>query len=378
MCISLVFSYADSANDMANDALQRLAHSDVSCANSWIFVGRLVTGEIAVLSSHPITGSAAVAFPKSPKHALMPCTNAPCIDANIQGILRPSTFVVHDEPYDEAYDEPVYRSLGTSPPDIRLEPLQVVSNPDGGISAIVPVAPYVEADMSQEQRHALSQPMIDCVLNGLDTNGIPHERLFGRDYDPDVAPWELVHMLHSGSSPRCDVVLGMASDDSTAATFTFLHVAKANARTIPFLGHVHGGYKAPMGVIDEPWTLLTNDPTLLFTMPKDAPRADDDDEGYDVTIIPTSMEKYRITYARAEGIFQEHCAGDLFAKINAILRESMLDRDAAVLLAPGPLKIQSLQGYDIPRDTVELRLDRDWRVYNSPESVAQRITALKK
>ena len=46
-------------------------------------------------------------------------------------------------------------------------------------------------------------------------------------------------------------------------------------------------------------------------------------------------------------------------------------------LAPGPLHIQNLMGYDLPRDTVELRLDRNWTAYNSASCVEQRIIAME-
>lgn len=333
MCLSLVFGEQAS-----------WAHAGVSCAGSWIFVGRLTTGELAVLSSHPITGTSAVAFPKRPGHALVPCPTAPCIGAQIRGLLQ--------EPTEEAVPEDgiVYRSLSC------IAPLEVMHNPDGGLTAVVPVAPYVEADMSQEMRHALTQPMLDCVFQGLDAHGIPHERLFGPGYDVETAPWQLVDILHTASTPGCDVVLGMAPEKSKAATFSFLHVALATARTIPFLGHVDGGYKPPMGVVTEEWTLLTNDPSLMFVMPSG------EEGGFDVSILPNDLGAYRVpAYVR------DDCSAEILFKIGKVLEEA-----SVAPLVPGPLRIQSLKGFDLPKDTVELRLERDWRAYNSPACVAQR------
>lgn len=334
MCLSLVFGEQAS-----------LAHAGVSCAGSWIFVGRLTTGELAVLSSHPITGTSAVAFPKRPGHALVPCPTAPCIGALIRGLLQGTAAVRGEEE-----DGIVYRSLTC------IAPLEVMHNPDGGLTAVVPVAPYVEADMSQEMRHALTKPMLDCVFQGLDVHGIPHERLFGPGYDVETAPWQLVDMLHTTSTPGCDVVLGMAPENTKAATFSFLHVAPATACTIPFLGHVDGGYKAPMGVVTEEWTLLTNDPSLMFVMPST------EEGGFDVTILSNDLGAYR-----AAPSVQEECSAEILLKIGTVLEEA-----SVAPLVPGPLRVQSLKGFDLPKDTVALRLERDWRAYNSPACVAQR------
>ena len=208
MCIELAFG--KTPEQRAREALQTLAHEDVSCAGSWLFVGRLVSGELAALSSPPIAGAAVVAFPKLPRHELTPCPTSPCVLGNLRGMLRPAGYVWVDNDFDgygDVYGGAVYRSLAPPLAVPRLRPLEGGRNPDGGVSATVPVAPYVRADMDQATRHALSQPMLDCVLEGLHKHDIPRERLFGDDDYATSAP--------DASTPeRAELIAAIASSFS--------------------------------------------------------------------------------------------------------------------------------------------------------------------
>lgn len=345
MCLSISFA--------AGDAVGRLAHAGVSCAGTWIFVARMMDGTFAVLTCLPVTGATAVAFPKRPEHDLVPCSNAPCITSNLEGMLRPHDFV-HGRPwtnYDPDEDMPMYRSGGT-----QLAPLQVHSNPDGGVNLVVPVAPFVKRGMTAAERHALTQPMLDCILDGLAEHDIPRARLFGDAEEP----WELVHLLQVGCAPECDVVIGLAAEGSAAATHTFLHTAPATARTLPFLGQVHGD-RTPMQAVDEKVYLVTNDPALTLTLKRDAVEEDDDAEGFDVVVDPNALDAYAHTSSTQE--FQLTVADDMMVKVKALLGD----------VAPGPLRVQDLKGYDLPRHTVEFHVGRDAAKYNSPQACAQRI-----
>lgn len=391
MCLYYEPSYDTIVDASVNNALQQTfkKHGDmVSCNGTYVFHALLESGETATISCIPITGAVRfVMFPMAPTHTatLVPCENAPCLTAHLEGLMRPHEMVPFVEPVN-AYaleHDYHYRSLSEfaqDQPDIP--PCRVMRNPDGGVVIVLPVAAFIKRDLSFDERSHLVLKLQTCLCECLDHHGIPLSRLLGDDdSDDDVLTsrtFGLIHYLMTASAPECDIVVGLMPEGGTSGTFTMCNMNDSGACVLPFPGQCHGD-QASMGQVQEDVYLLTNDPTHKYVLRK----PDGEKDAIDVHVLPLGLEAYANAtqgkvyshlWMDAQLQFQQSIKEDLYVLID----ESLKKNDLPPLEKSTQLRATNLKGFHIPKHTTQMSVDIDWVRYNDPQMQRLRIAMMER
>jgi hypothetical protein len=418
MCLSYpptdyqAIANAEQTTGALNTARKKIAShaTDISCDNTLLFIGRTETGGVAVIQSIPVVGTRVVVFPINSEHRsnLMPCETLACQASKMHGITNPWFYVDYIEEF--RYNGPMYRSLGDpkqspSKPSVCIKALGVFRNPDGGAVAMIPVAEHVKRDITAEQRAALGEPMLNCVIDGLVAAEIDPCRVFGDEYDPDdrMTTWSFLSFLFDAVSPGCDIVIGIMPPGANEGRFTFCYYDEDDLGTVPILGLVHGDLR-PMQRVQDTIYIATNDPSIEITLSKDLPYSGENESrlGTDVTIIPQPPELYiKDHYVETDpanrpipvdeepvyyGTRGMHTHGNhvwanaqkdfqttLVASVNGVIDEFVFKTVGKHLNTTDLFCASNIQGMRIPRNAVEATLTINARVANSPAALARNL-----
>lgn len=416
MCLSWAFfeiaALATASKERLEVAKSRM-HARISCANTeFMHLVNQWTGRHLFRSRHPVKGAPCVVFPISAKHSdmLVPLScEVSCLASELQAYTRPYDFV----PYCEHEDSKIrYRSLSgpatasymqceAAP---QIPELEVIVNPDGGVTALVRISAVLgqRTSLSPDERAKLHAPLLECVEQGLVKAGIDAGRVFGHSGDDPTeeafAKFEFIGMLLESVSPGCDIVVGIPAEGKSDGTFTFEFDLGVKPKSIPLLGLTHGDQK-PMDFVEEDVFLSTNEPELFsYIMRADTTREDEEeDEGYDVHLICPPPEQYCKDYykegheshdpyhyeLRYEGKRGEkHSSGnDLWKKsqleLQANVRDTVFEK-VGQKYNGGALGIINLNGYDLPRNTVSAAVHLNFEPYNNPRQQEKRRAQLKR
>ena len=310
---------------MTLDRLDRLnvGHGkEVSCAHATTIVHR-VGEKITTATSIPVEGASVVCFPIAPEHVTgllaceqLDCSLAPMLDA----ILHPDQHVLYTEPYDEEMADSeeeeeerlTYRSGGGGG-SAPLRPLRVLPNPDGGFSAVLPVAPFLSRTTTPHQRAELAKPMLECIVEGLQKAGIPAGRVFGDEYvaGDESTVFGFLALLFDAMTPEADIIIGVMAEGKTGGRFTFLHVADVvEGLTIPMLGLTHGDLQ-PVQELDEAHYLVTFDPRIRIVLPADEPLEEGEEKADATSLHPSSPRAYCKDYFSTTGVLLDVTAPPL-------------------------------------------------------------------
>ena len=266
-------------------------HGDaISCDGAVVVISRTSPDKLAVAHIIPVSNEsgvdAAIIFPIRHEHAetIVPCGQMPCLLSEIKAIFNPKEYVQYDE--EKRYIGPVYRGFSPASsgrPAPKIETLKVIQNPDGGVTAIIPMAKCIgQTAPTHDELAALAEPMLACIVEGCDSAGIERKRVFGADYEEgDVeGTFGVIGHLLTSVSVGCDIVLAILPIGARAATFTLLcHVdvspgAKTTLPTLPtlpMLGLAHGDMDRTTHVPNH-YYVMTNDPSIELVFPPDALR----------------------------------------------------------------------------------------------------------
>ena len=403
---------AEQTEGALDTARKKLAShgKNISCDNTFLFIGRAEKGGVAVIQYIPVVGTRVVVFPINPEHRsnLRPCETLECQASNVHGITHPWLYVDYIE--EVHYNGPMYRSLGApeqspSNPSVCIKALEVFHNPDGGAVAMIPVADHVKRDITAEQRAALGVSMLNCVIDGLVAAEIDPCRVFGDEYDPDdqMTTWPFLSFLFDAVTPGCDIVIGIMPPGANEGRFTFCYYDEDDLGTVPILGLVHGDLR-PMQRVEDTIYVATNDPSIEITLSKDLPYGGENEArlGNDVTIIPQPPEMYikdhyveillnideERVYRGTRGMHthgnhvwanaQKDFQTPLVASVNGVIDEFVFKTVGEHLNATDLFCTSNIKGMSIPRNAVEATLTINARVANSPAALARNMEILER
>ena len=269
MCLS--FQLAENAKIVEDSHSKvNLKHGDeISCDNTTLHIHQKSDGTIIVIQSIPVSGTPSVFFPINPEFVekIIPCGELPCQAPKLDAMINPSKYVIYSE-----QTGIVYRSLATSiipEPDfnsLRIAPLKIIINPDGGVIAIIPVGKYIKPGITQEERASLGPKMLECIKEGLKSIGKTLKDVIG--IDDEMTEYELLGFLFDAVTPDCDIIIGIMPPGKTEGTFTFCFIIEKGVNKIPILGLTHGDKKLRQKV--ENTFYVTGNKPLKMTFKLDA------------------------------------------------------------------------------------------------------------
>ena len=263
MCLS--FQLAENAK-IVEASHRAHAHEDtISCNNSTLHIHEKSDGEKIVIQSIPVSGTPSVFFPINPKFVkkIIPCGELPCQAPNLDAIINPFKYVIYSE-----QTRPVYRSLHTKSDfnSLRIAPLKIIINPDGGVIAIIPVGKYIKPGITQEERASLGPKMLECIKEGLKSIGKTLKDVIG--IDDEMTEFALLGFLFDAVTPDCDIIIGIMPPGKTEGTFTFCFIIEKGVNKIPILGLTHGDMKLHQDVKNTFY--VTGNKPLKMTFKPDA------------------------------------------------------------------------------------------------------------
>ena len=241
-----------------------LKHGDeISCDNTTLHIHQKSDGTIIVIQSIPVSGTPSVFFPINPEFVekIIPCGELTCQASKLDAMINPSKYVTYSE-----QTFPVYRSMNI--PDInslKITPLKIIKNLDGGVIAIVPVGKYIKRNITQEERASLGPNMLECIKQGLTSIGMTLKDVIGTD--DDISEFALLNFLFDAATPDCDIIIGIMPPGKTEGTFTFCFIIDEGVE-IPILGLTHGDMKLEQDI--ENTFYVTGNKPLKMTFKPDA------------------------------------------------------------------------------------------------------------
>eukprot|EP00966_Prymnesium_polylepis_P088338 2044312-Prymnesium_polylepis.2 len=435
MCLSWnPYDYHAIANAQQTASALDTAHTklashgkNVSCDNTLVYIARTEKGGVAVIQSIPVLGTSTVVFPINPDHKinLKPCKTLECQASIIHAIMNPWLFVEYIE--EVLYTGPVYRSCSASVagddvqpsrPKVNIKPLEVFHNPDGGVVAIIPVAPHIPRNITAEDHARLGAPMLSCIIDGLAASGIDPCRVFGDDYDDDdqMTTFDFLSFLFDAATPDCDIVIGIMPPGKKEGRFTFCYYDEEDIGTVPILGLVHGDLR-PMQRVEDTIFIATNDPSIQVMLSKDLPYSGENEKrlGSNVTIMPQPSEVYiKDHYVERDdrapsmgldygpfdeaynvpsytGTRGEHTHGNhvwanaqndfqkpLIASLNGTINDFIFETIKEHMNITDIFCASNIKGMKIPRNAVEATLTINARVANTPAAIARNMAILKR
>ena len=265
MC--LMFQVAENAKIVEDSHSKvNLKHgNEISCDNSTLHIHQKSDGTTIVIQSIPVSGTPSVFFPINPESVekIIPCGELPCQAPKLDAIINPSKYFIYSE-----QTEPVYRSL--SIPDfnsLKIAPLKIIKNPDGGVIAILPVGKYIKRNITQEERASLGPNMLECIKQGLTSIGMTLKDVIGTD--DYMTEFALLNFLFDAATPDCDIIIGIMPSGKTEGTFTFCFNIEEGNNEIPILGLTHGDMEVLQNV--ENTFYVTGNKPFKLTFKADQP-----------------------------------------------------------------------------------------------------------
>ena len=293
MC--LMFQVAENAKIVEDSHSKvNLKHgNEISCDNSTLHIHQKSDGTTIVIQSIPVSGTPSVFFPINPESVekIIPCGELPCQAPKLDAIINPSKYVIYSE-----QTEPVYRSL--SIPDfnsLKIAPLKIIKNPDGGVIAILPVGKYIKrSNITQEERASLGPNMLECIKQGLTSIGMTLKDVIGTD--DDMTEFALLNFLFDAATPDCDIIIGIMPPGKTEGTFTFCFNIEERNNEIPILGLTHGDMEVLQNV--ENTFYVTGNKPFKLTFKADQPYEGETDKnlGKDISFTLQSPDEFTRDY----------------------------------------------------------------------------------
>ena len=275
---------------------RRVHASSVTCNGTYLHAHIHGDGSKSVIHTIPVKGTKSVIFPVDEEFVpfMKPCNNCSCLATEINAIMNPGKHV----PYSESLYS-MYRSID-NPVEVesyQIDPLVIIVNPDGGITAVIPIGKITKRNMTQKERARLGPNMLKCIEQGLKKIDKTIKDLFVTGHEmPD---FELLGFLFDAVTPGCDIIIGIMPPGKTEGTFTIYFKIPEEINKIPFLGLTHGDMTAQQK-IDNTCYVTTNTPDLEFTFVADEPYEDESKKEKNIYFSLKRPEEFTCDYFTKE------------------------------------------------------------------------------
>ena len=274
MCLSFQLTKNAETVEASHSEFNLKHGNEISCDNSTLHIHKKSDDSLIVIQSIPVSGTPSVFFPINPEFVkkIIPCGELTCQVAKLEAIINPSEYVKYSE-----QTGLVYRSLSMGIPDfnsLKIAPLKIIKNPDGGVIAILPVGEYIKRNITQEERASLGPKMLECIKQGLTSIGKTLKDVIG--IDDEMTEFALLNFLFDAVTPDCDIIIGIMPPGKTEGTFTFCFNIEEGVNGFPILGLTHGDREVLQNV-ENTFYVTGNKPHKL-TFKADPPYKEEIDE----------------------------------------------------------------------------------------------------